>query len=187
MPELHPTRAILSNVRSEERRLVKMSLAFASALVGVWLGLPLLNCLWVSGTLSECLFFFGIHSLRLKLHECPSARYTLHWLSKYTYCTVSSLVKPCWHIFFFCVMFHFRSEERRLLKLSRSSYSALVFKYTCCTVSSLVKPCGHISFFCMMFHFRSKERRLLKLSRSSYSARVFQIHMLHCQLNWQRV
>ena len=34
-----------------------MSLAFASALVGVWLGLPLLNCLWVSGTLSECLLF----------------------------------------------------------------------------------------------------------------------------------
>ena len=46
MPELHPTRAILSNVRCEERRLVKMSLVFAaSPLVGVWLGLPLLNCL----------------------------------------------------------------------------------------------------------------------------------------------
>ena len=39
-----------------------------------WWGLPLLNCLEASGTLSECLFFFGIHSLQLKLQKFPQCR-----------------------------------------------------------------------------------------------------------------
>ena len=36
-----------------------------------WWGLPFLNCLGASGTLSECLFFFGIHSLQLRLRTFP--------------------------------------------------------------------------------------------------------------------
>ena len=39
-----------------------------------WWGLPLLNCLEASGTLSECLFFFGIHSLQLKLQQFPQCK-----------------------------------------------------------------------------------------------------------------
>ena len=92
--------------------------------------------------------------------------HTLHWLSKYTYCTVSSLVKPCGHISFFCLMFHFRSKERRLLKLSLS-HTLHGFPNTHAARSAqLAKGVDQYPFTAIVLRFRN----------------THQVHMLDSQL-----